>query len=152
MLFFQTLLERHVNNHFKNKETVSSVSTTNLSTEVSSSKSNLVSASRSSASNQSTGSCNSKVFRKLIGKKIKYRKTPFSARIFDLFDIGAMAQVRMRLSDYEKKCQDWKSKGFLENPHLQADPVVILHSRIMARKTDSDGNLLLLQSWTPPNM
>lgn len=130
------------------------MSTTNLNTEVSSSKSNLVSASRSSASNQSTGGIpsNSKVFRKLIGKKIKYRKTPYSARIFDLFDIGAMAQVRMRLSEYEKKCQDWKSKGFLENPHLQADPVVILHSRIMAKKTDSEGNLLVLQSWTPPNM
>ena len=119
-------------------------------------------ASRSSACNQSTASVsqqvNSKVFRKLVGKRIKYRKTVYSARIFDHFDIGAMAQVRMRLSEYEKKCQEWKSTGFFENPHLKnpqtnsADQVVILHSKIIARKTDLQGNVKVLQSWNPPNM
>ena len=84
----------------------------------------------------------------------------------------------MRLSEYEKKCQEWKTLGFLENPHLvsktttkikqktpekasasappqtqkSADQVVILHSKIIARKTDLQGNLKVLQSWNPPNM
>ena len=117
---FQSLLERHVNNHFKNKETPSGdVSNTTTSGEAEGSGKFLTCASRSSSSNQSTGngnSCSSKAFRKLVGKRMKYRKTVFSARIFDHFDIGAMAQVRMRLSEYEKKCQEWKSLGFFENP------------------------------------
>merc|ERR1719220_1552143 len=73
----------------------------------------------------------------------------------------------MRLSEYEKKCQEWKSVGFFENPHLQkdtiaanskapqtnsSDQVVILHSKIIARKTDLQGNLKVLQSWNPPNI
>ena len=189
MLFpFQSLLERHVNNHFKNKESPSgAVSTTTTSGEnpekSGKSGSGLSSASRSSASNQSTGgnSCSSKAFRKLVGKRIKARKVVYSARIFDHFDIGAMAQVRLRLSEYEKKCQEWKSLGFFENPHLKktdintantnikacckvekadekrpqtnsSDQVVILHSKIIARKTDLQGNLKVLQSWNPPNM
>ena len=83
----------------------------------------------------------------------------------------------MRLSEYEKKCQEWKTLGFLENPHLvskttkikqktpekasapappqtqnSADQVVILHSKIIAKKTDLQGNIKVLQSWNPPNM
>ena len=151
----QSLLERHVNNHFKNKESASGAVSTQPGTGSEAGqtqRSNLSSASRSSASNQSTGSCGSKVFRKLIGKRIKYRKTPFSARIFDLFDVGTMAQVRLRLSECEKKCQEWNSAGYLENSHMLADQVVILHSRIIARRADSDGNQRVLQSWSPPNM
>ena len=145
-------MERHVNNHFKSKEKAlnsCSVSTQSASDCCNSSK-NLPPASRSCASNQSSTS-SSKAFRKLIGRKVKYRKTPFSARIFDLFDVGAMAQLRMKLSEHEKKCQEWKNGGYLENPHLQ-DQVVILHSKIIARKMDSNGNQRVLQSWTPPNM
>jgi len=170
----QSLLERHVNNHFKNKESPSgAVSTTTTSGETGSVP---APASRSSASNQSTGgngAVSSKAFRKLVGRRIKYRQVVYSARIFDHFDIGAMAQVRMRLSEYEKKCQEWKSLGFFENPHLQkdtiaanakvkanakapqtnsSDQVVILHSKIIARKTDLQGNLKVLQSWNPPNI
>merc|ERR1712156_1085028 len=56
---------------------------------------------------------------------------------------------------------EWKSTGFFENPHLtknppahtnSADQVVILHSKIIARKTDLQGNLKVLQSWNPPNI
>jgi len=151
----QTLLERHVNNHFKNKESTSGAVSNSSQAEssgISSSKSGVLSsASRSSASNQSTGS-NSKVFRKLVGKRIKYRKTPFSARIFDLFDIGSMAQLKLKLSQYEKECQEWKNLGYLETPQLHPDQVVKLHSRIIARKTDFDGSIKVLQSWSPPNM
>ena len=118
-----------------------------------SSKGATFSASRSCASNQSSSNASSsKAFRKLIGRKVKYRKTPFSARIFDLFDVGAMAQLRLKLSEHEKKCQEWKNGGYLENPYMNQDQVVILHSKIIARKMDSNGNQRVLQSWTPPNM
>merc|ERR1712223_905346 len=33
-----------------------------------------------------------------------------------------------------------------------SDQVVILHSKIIARKTDLQGNLKVLQSWSPPNI
>jgi len=176
----QTLLERHVNNHFKNKESPSGAVSTTTTTEGGSgpgaSGSKLGPSSRSSASNQSMGGngCTSaKVFKKL-NKRLKYRQIVYSARIFDHFDIGSMAQIRMRLSEYEKKCQEWKTLGFLENPHLvpqnpkiskikqetttappqtnSADQVVILHSKIIAKKTDLQGNLKVLQSWNPPNI
>jgi len=105
------------------------------------------------SSKQSSNASSSKAFRKLIGRKVKYRKEKFSARIFDLFDVGVMAQLRMKLSEHEKKCQEWKDGGHLENPYMnQAHQVVILHSKIIARKTDSDGNQRVLQSWTPPNI
>ena len=119
------------------------------------------------------GCTSAKVFKKL-NKRLKYRQIVYSARIFDHFDIGSMAQIRMRLSEYEKKCQEWKTLGFLENPHLvpqnpkiskikqetttappqtnSADQVVILHSKIIAKKTDLQGNLKVLQTWSPPNM
>jgi len=152
----QSLLERHVNNHFKNKELNSSSvsSQSGHSAEAGhSSKGATFSASRSCASNQSSSNASSsKAFRKLIGRKVKYRKTPFSARIFDLFDVGAMAQLRLKLSEHEKKCQEWKNGGYLENPYMNQDQVVILHSKIIARKMDSNGNQRVLQSWTPPNI
>ena len=155
VFFLQSLLERHVNNHFKNKETPNGSATKNVNSESSNGSSSkaksLESASRSSASNQSTG-YSSKLLRKLIGKRMKYRKTPYCARILDVFDIGAMAQVRMKLSEVEQKCQDWKSAGHLENPHLEPNQVVILHSKIIARRTDLQGNHKVLQSWEPPNM
>ena len=154
----QTLLERHVNNHFKNNEALNGSVTKNVNSETGGpgkdSKSNggvQSTASRSSASNQSTG-YSSKLIKKLIGKKLRYRKTPYSARILDVFDIGSMAKVRMKLSHVEQKCQVWKSTGHLENPHLEPNQVVILHSKIIARRTDMQGNHKVLQSWEPPNM
>jgi len=161
----QTLLERHVNNHFKNNEALNG-SGSNSKNGSNSEKSgtgngkdsksgNSVQssnpASRSSASNQSTG-YSSKLIKKLIGKKLRYRKTPYSARILDVFDIGSMAKVRMNLSHVEQKCQVWKSTGHLENPHLKPNQVVILHSKIIARRTDMQGNHKVLQSWEPPNI
>ena len=38
-----------------------------------------------------------KVIRR-AGKRLKYRRTIYSARIFDLFDLGVMARVRERLA------------------------------------------------------
>ena len=44
------------------------------------------------------------------GKKLKYRKTIYSARIFDLFDLGVMAQVRQRITAFESGCQKLRTE------------------------------------------
>ena len=48
------------------------------------------------------------------GKKLKYRKTIYSARIFDLFDLGVMAQVRQRITAFESGCKQLRSEGCIE--------------------------------------
>ena len=78
----QTLLERHVNNHFKKK---------NSSAE---------NGDNGNGSNGNEEISNSalKLIRKVstvTGKKLKLRKTIYSARIFDLFDMGVMARLRV---------------------------------------------------------
>merc|ERR1712020_505647 len=49
------------------------------------------------------------------GKKLKYRKTIYSARIFDLFDLGVMAQVRQRITAFESGCQKLRTDGRMNN-------------------------------------
>merc|ERR1712088_1008197 len=44
------------------------------------------------------------------GKRLKYRKTIYSARIFDLFDLGVMAQVRQRITAFESGCQKLRTE------------------------------------------
>merc|ERR1712156_535098 len=46
-----------------------------------------------------------------------------------------------------------KDKADEKRPQTNSsDQVVILHSKIIARKTDLQGNLKVLQSWNPPNI
>ena len=54
-------------------------------------------ASPSAASMPAPSAAAVKVIRK-AGKRLKYRRTIYSARIFDLFDLGVMARVRERLA------------------------------------------------------
>ena len=49
------------------------------------------------------------------GKRLKYRKTIYSARIFDLFDLGVMAQVRQRITAFESGCQKLRTDGRMNN-------------------------------------
>ena len=53
------------------------------------------------------------------GKKLKYRKTIYSARIFDLFDLGVMAQVRQRITAFETGCKKLQSGGYVETPTVE---------------------------------
>ena len=70
------------------------------------------------------------------------------------FDIGVMNQVRQKLSDSEARCSDWRSSGKLECPANGSllDQVVVFTARIIARRTDEDGQILVLQHWTPENL
>ena len=49
------------------------------------------------------------------GKKVKYRKTIYSARIFDLFDLGVMAQVRQRITAFESGCKKLRSDDCIDS-------------------------------------
>lgn len=80
----QTLLERHVNNHFKKKNSAAE---------------NGENGNGSGTGNEEISNSALKLIRKVstvTGKKLKLRKTIYSARIFDLFDMGVMARLRVR--------------------------------------------------------
>ncbi|XP_075972618.1 AE binding protein 2 jing isoform X2 [Anticarsia gemmatalis] len=68
----QTLLERHVNNHFNE-------------------------ASPSNSNNKKTADSSVKLIRR-NGKKLRYRRQPWSARMFDFFDAGMMEGLAWRLA------------------------------------------------------
>ena len=130
----QSLLERHVNSHFKCKANVASASgdsnllNNNLSSCINSSSSisasNFQLTNKISKNSSSSSSLNgqnrlyqsrlSRASKKLMapnGKKLKYRKTIYSARIFDLFDLGVMAQVRQRITAFESGCKKLRYEG-----------------------------------------
>lgn len=130
----QSLLERHVNSHFKCK-TSSATSTadnnSNLSTAMHSSASSVASSNHLNTNKLSKNSLSnhnpyhnrlyhsklSRANKKLMapnGKRLKYRKTIYSARIFDLFDLGVMAQVRQKITAFESGCQKLRSEGDTE--------------------------------------
>ena len=127
----QSLLERHVNGHFKFKTSSTSSnldSNSNVSSSMHSNSSSTASSNPNQANKLSKNSLstnvnghnrlyNSKLSRankKLMapnGKRLKYRKTIYSARIFDLFDLGVMAQVRQRITAFETGCQKLRSEN-----------------------------------------
>ena len=127
----QTLLERHVNGHFKSKTSSTSSSVDGNSTASSSMHSsssstnpnNINKLSKNSLSTNSNGHNRlyhnklARANKKLMapnGKRLKYRKTIYSARIFDLFDLGVMAQVRQRITAFESGCQKLRSDGLIK--------------------------------------
>ncbi len=61
------------------------------------------------------------------GKRMKYRKTIYSARIFDLFDLGVMAQVRERLALMERNCTRL-SEGLSDRDRIR------FRGRVVARR------------------
>lgn len=155
----QSLLERHVNGHFKFSGPSSGNAMSNSNTSGSHGGNSGTSSGTTSRADPNNPyhylSSSNKVIRKLVnanGRKVKYRKTIYSARIFDLFDLGSMAQVKYRLSQYENRCQEWKANGQLASSHHDANQEVIFRSKIVARKTDPDGNVKVLQQWSPENI
>ena len=132
----QKLLERHVNSHFKCKtnsgaSTVTGENSSNqssvqnpsspLSTSVSSLNKNSISQ-QGNGHGRMYHSKLSRASKKLLapnGKKLKYRKTIYSARIFDLFDLGVMAQVRQRITAFETGCKKLQSGGYVETPTVE---------------------------------
>lgn len=112
----QTALERHVNGHFNQSET------------------------SSTTSRKSTDSGGKLVRRN--GKKLRYRRQPWSARIFDYFDPGVMEGLQHRLLELAKT----RTQG-----HLAEAPgnSMILTSQVLARRVELDGKTRVLLRWYP---
>lgn len=84
-----------------------------------------------------------KLIRK-AGKKLKYRKTIFSARIFDLFDLGVMAQVQERLT-----LMSARGKNEL---NITGESVNFVSEVLARKKDDKTGETKLLLRWKPHDM
>eukprot|EP00096_Caligus_rogercresseyi_P008248 TRINITY_DN26763_c0_g1_i1.p1 TRINITY_DN26763_c0_g1~~TRINITY_DN26763_c0_g1_i1.p1 ORF type:complete len:277 (-),score=102.98 TRINITY_DN26763_c0_g1_i1:317-1147(-) len=151
----QSLLERHVNSHFKSSSlpnpgspSESTVSTSSSSTSSSHSFASQPHPNNGNNNNSSSSSSSSsswapppKALPKVIkkaGRKLKYRKTIFSARLFDLFDIGIMAQLLEKLVTIEKGCPSGQS--------------ITLNGSIIAKKRDGSGKTFFLMRWSPHNL
>lgn len=70
------------------------------------------------------------------------------------FDIGIMSQVREKLSISAIRCSSWRSAGRLEPSATGSltDHVVVLSGKVVARRTDEEGEVHVLQRWTPENL
>ncbi|XP_059079945.1 uncharacterized protein LOC131878061 [Tigriopus californicus] len=135
----QSLLERHVNGHFKS-------TTANASQSQPGTSSGFHGSARKSMDSTSGSSTplNSivKSMRK-AGRKLKYRKTIYSARIFDLFDLGMMAKMQEQLARVHSVCENDLNISLSSNE-------ITLKGETLARKIDpSTGETQVLQRWTP---
>eukprot|EP00095_Tigriopus_kingsejongensis_P005213 snap_masked-scaffold408_size180710-processed-gene-0.13 protein:Tk05213 transcript:snap_masked-scaffold408_size180710-processed-gene-0.13-mRNA-1 annotation:"hypothetical protein L798_08557" len=138
----QSLLERHVNGHFKCINPSSNQAHSGPS-------SNFSGSARHKSHDASSGSSTPltsivKSMRK-AGRKLKYRQTIYSARIFDLFDLGMMAKMQEQIARLHCVCE----KDL--NISLQRNEIT-LEGEVVARKKDlSTGETMVLQSWKPDN-
>lgn len=115
----QTALERHVNGHFNQSET---------------------------SSNNGRRSCENggKLVRR-NGKKLRYRRQPWSARLFDYFDSGVMEGLQHRLQGLAAS----RTQGRLaETPGNS----MALTSQVLARRVESDGKTKVLLRWHPQDI
>ncbi|KOC66847.1 Zinc finger protein jing like protein [Habropoda laboriosa] len=115
----QTALERHVNGHFNQPET---------------------------SNNNARRSCESggKLVRR-NGKRLRYRRQPWSARLFDYFDSGVMEGLQHRLLQLAKS----RTQGRLaETPGNS----MALTSQVLARRVELDGKTKVLLRWHPPDI
>ncbi|XP_033342127.2 AE binding protein 2 jing [Megalopta genalis] len=115
----QTALERHVNGHFNQPET---------------------------SNNSGRRSCESggKLVRR-NGKRLRYRRQPWSARLFDYFDSGVMEGLQHRLLQMAKS----RTQGRLaETPGNS----MALTSQVLARRVELDGKTKVLLRWYPPDI
>lgn len=119
----QILLERHVNNHFNE-----------------------------SSPNTSGGKKTSDSSAKLIrrnGKKLRYRRQPWSARMFDFFDAGTMEGLAWRLL----RCTRWRLGGGCPLREPPGRHTLTLHAAIAAsRYNAAKARREMLVTYTPPHV
>lgn len=116
----QLMLERHVNWHFRQSESP---------------------ANNGSAPRRSLDTPPNKLFKR-CGKKLRYRRQPWSARQFDFFDAGIMECLQYRLVVQAETMQLDRLPG--NN--------VTLHSKVIAQRVQPDGTQSLLLRWFPTNL
>lgn len=115
----QTTLERHVNGHFNQPET-------------------------SSSSGRRSCENGGKLVRR-NGKRLRYRRQPWSARLFDYFDSGVMEGLQHRLLELAKS----RTQGRLaETP----GDSMALTSQVLARRVEMDGKIKVLLRWYPQDI
>ena len=136
----QALLERHVNSHFNASS--SNGASSNGQNSGQSGQSNKKLGDNHSAS-YTPSSSTVKLIKK-TGKKLKYRKTIYSARIFDLFDLGIMAQVRERLLEVHKNVG-------LEDNGANCQEIKFV-SQVVGKRKDPEKGMMVLQRWSPSDM
>uniref|UniRef100_A0A0K8SG77 C2H2-type domain-containing protein n=5 Tax=Lygus hesperus TaxID=30085 RepID=A0A0K8SG77_LYGHE len=114
----QVLLTRHVNGHFVDKDI---------------------------KKDSKTGcEVNSKLIRR-NGKKLRYRREPFSARTQDYIDSGMMEGIQYNLIKVTEK----RTLGLFD----QVSPdSLVLRSEIIAKRTDPKGISEVLVRWFPKNI
>ncbi len=114
------MLQRHVNSHFSESPSASAQSGPRKSIE---------------------GAPARKVLKR-AGVRLKFRKLPFSARIFDFFDAGMMAGTRDQVARVEELSRRLGIRG----------DQVTLTSRAMALRTGPNGTREVKIRWSPDNM
>ena len=155
----QSLLERHVNHHFTSSKSVNGGGDNDKDGDggsggISASPSSSGGPSSSSSLMPAPSAAAVKVIRR-AGKRLKYRRTIYSARIFDLFDLGVMARVRERLA----KMHALVGKGGEGKGRSKEDEVAFTGEVVARRaveKADSSKSaapeIMVLLRWKPYDM
>lgn len=115
----QLMLERHVNWHFKQSESPSN---------------------NGSAPRRSLDTPPNRLIKR-CGKKLRYRRQPWSARQFDYFDSGIMEGLQYQLVVQAETMALDRMPG----------SNVTLYSKVMAQRVQADGSLSILLRWFPRN-
>ncbi|XP_060532152.1 zinc finger protein jing isoform X2 [Cylas formicarius] len=113
----QLMLERHVNGHFNSD------------------------GSQSGTAKKSVENGDKVKLFKRNGRIIRFRRQPWSARMFDFIDSGIMEGLQHKLLSMTQT----RTTGKV----VSAGDTVDLHSQILARRTESDGTVKLLIRWHP---
>ncbi|XP_017769665.1 PREDICTED: uncharacterized protein LOC108557589 isoform X2 [Nicrophorus vespilloides] len=116
----QLALERHVNGHF-----------------------NTDSSQNGSTKKSVENSC-VKLFRR-NGKKIRFRRQPWSARMFDFMDSGIMEGLQYKLLSMTEK----RTMGQFSSVDGES---ITLQSQILARRVEEDGISKMLLRWHPTDV
>ena len=120
------MLQRHVNSHFS--ETPSGSAQT----------------ARSAARKSIESAPAARKVLKRAGLKLKFRKLPFSARIFDFFDAGQMAGIRDQVT---------RVHGAAARLNIvDGGDAMVFKARAMALRLGQDGQRKVKLKWIPEEM
>ncbi|KAF4521152.1 hypothetical protein B566_EDAN012918 [Ephemera danica] len=128
----QSSLERHVNSHFNAPSGVNG------------------SGSASSTARRSTDTAPNKLFRR-NGKKLRYRRQPWSARMFDYIDTGMMEGVQHRLLTFTGQ-QMRNVTSEMQEQQISQGNHLALRSKVIARRVEMDGTTKFLVRWVPEDI
>ncbi|XP_071452997.1 zinc finger protein AEBP2 [Hetaerina americana] len=125
----QTMLERHVNGHFNAANGSQGSCTGGIG--------------GNAGAKRSLDTTPNRPFRR-NGKKLRYRRRPWSARMFDYFDAGVMEELQHRLVAVTEK--------ELTGQVTSRGDEVLLTSKVLARRTELDGTTKVLLRWYPEDI